>query len=298
MAFNRSFEQAKGSSLPPETHERLGRLKEHLEERERLPELVRIRRELKRKLEEPDLSVKDQLALKTQLRDINKDILGIVKPEKYAEKAYEKLAGEFDRQLSRIITQIEARYPDRNDGKAKEYTELLTQHAFPIKERLRELAAREFPEGHTPFVFVVRDALIPLKEQISLVESEGKEGFTALDLSEFKTAEGVEIPESMAYLAVDIENGKVMLGKSADEAVKQFKKEGRSPLTAEEGIAIILQHPEILKDHYMDLPGSRRGDGRVADLWLVEGKPGLSWSWASSSHAEWGSASCGSRVGP
>ena len=89
-----------------------------------------------------------------------------------------------------------------------------------------------------------------------------------------------------------------MLGKSADEAVKQFKKEGRSPMTAEEGVALILQHPEILKDHYMDLPGSRRGDDRVADLWLREGGPGLGWSWARVSSAEGGSASCGSRVGP
>ena len=102
----------------------------------------------------------------------------------------------------------------------------------------------------------------------------------------------------MAYLVVDVENGKAMLGRIPDEAVKQFKKEGRSPLTAEEGVAIILQHPEILKDHYMDLPGSRLGGGGVADLWLSEGEPKLGWSWANDSSAGWGSASCGSRVGP
>ena len=102
----------------------------------------------------------------------------------------------------------------------------------------------------------------------------------------------------MAYLVVDVENGKAMLGRIPDEAVKQFKKEGRSPLTAEEGVAIILQHPEILKVHYMDLPGSRPGGGRVAFLWLHEGKPRLNVHWADNSPAEWGSASCGSRVGP
>ena len=125
-----------------------------------------------------------------------------------------------------------------------------------------------------------------------------KKGYTGLNLSEFKTAEGVEIPESLAYLVVDVENGKAMLGKSADEAVKQFKKEGRSPLTAEEGIAIITQYPEILKDHYMHLPGSRRGGDIVANLWLIGGMPWLGWGWADHSGAGWGSASCGSRVGP
>jgi hypothetical protein len=89
-----------------------------------------------------------------------------------------------------------------------------------------------------------------------------------------------------------------MLGRIPDEAVKQFKKEGRSSITAEEGVAIILQHPEILKDHYMDLPGSRDGDDEVARLWLSGGRPELSWDWANFSLAEWGSASCGSRVGP
>lgn len=81
------------------------------------------------------------------------------------------------------------------------------------------------------------------------MEVDGKKGFTGLNLSEFKTAEDIEIPESMAYFVVDIENGKVMLEKTADEAVKQFKKEGQSPLTMEEGVALVLQHPEILKDH-------------------------------------------------
>jgi hypothetical protein len=89
-----------------------------------------------------------------------------------------------------------------------------------------------------------------------------------------------------------------MLGKSADEAVKQIKKEERSPLTAEEGVAIITQYPEILKDHYMDLCGSRHGVDGVAFLWLYGGKPGLDWDWANVSDAKWGSASCGSRVGP
>ncbi|MEK7192005.1 MAG: DUF5701 family protein, partial [Patescibacteria group bacterium] len=168
----------------------------------------------------------------------------------------------------------------------------------PLKKHLKELSSKEFKECRIPFVIVPREKLLALEKKIPLMELEGKKGFTTLDLSGFKTVKGVEIPESMAYLVVDIENGKVMLGKSPDKAVRQFKKEGRSPLTAEEGVATILQYPEILKDHYLDLPGSRHGADNVAYLWLSEGKPKLFWSWASSSSARWGSASCGSRVGP
>ena len=70
-------------------------------------------------------------------------------------------------------------------------------------------------------------------------------------------------------------------------------------MTAEEGVALILQHPEILKGPLcLDLPGSRLGDDEVANLWLSEGEPRLDWDWANGSIAEWGSASCGSRVGP
>jgi len=169
---------------------------------------------------------------------------------------------------------------------------------MPLKEYLIKLSEMEFEEGHIPFIIVVGEKLLSLEKQISLMEVGGKKGFTALNLLELKTADGVEIPESLAYLAVDVENGKVMLGKSADEAVKQFKKEGRSPLTAEQGVAIILQHPEILKDHYMDLPGSRRGGDYVAFLWLYGGRPELYWNLVSNTPgAKWGSASCEKRKG-
>ena len=204
---------------------------------------------------------------------------------------YEKFEQEFNRQIENLLKKGLPKLAGMDEKKAASIFE-------PLKEQLKELSLKEFKEGRIPFVVVPREKLLALEKKIPLMEVEGKKGFTTLDLSELKTAEGVEIPESMAYLVVDVENGKIMLGKSADEAVKQFKKEGRSPLTAEEGVAIILQHPEILKDHYMDLPGSRHGDGGVADLWLYEGKPLLHWLWASYSVAKWGSASCGSRVGP
>ncbi|MEK7192099.1 MAG: DUF5701 family protein, partial [Patescibacteria group bacterium] len=204
---------------------------------------------------------------------------------------HEQLLKEFDRQIENLVKKG---FPKLTGMDEKEFAVIFE----PLKERLKELSSKEFKEGRIPFVVVPREKLLALGKKIPLMELKRKKGYTDLDLSELKTVKGVDIPESMAYLVVDVENGKVMLGKSVNEAVKQFEKEGRSPITAEEGVAIILQYPEILKDHYMDLPGSRRGDDIVASLWLFEGRPELYWSWASNSDAEWGSASCGSRVGP
>jgi len=201
---------------------------------------------------------------------------------------FEKFEREFNRQIDNLSKKG---FPKLAGMDEKKFATIFE----PLREQLKELSGKEFKEGRIPFVVVIREKLLATKKEIPLMEVDGKKGFTTLNLSELKTANGVEIPESMAYLVVDVENGKVMLGKSADEAVKQFKKEGRSPLTAEEGVAIILQHPEILKDHYMDLPGSRHGGDGVANLWLFEGRPGLGWSWARDSRAKWGSASCGSR---
>ena len=206
------------------------------------------------------------------------------------EGRYEELNREFNRQIENLVNKGFPKLAGMDEEKFAAIFE-------PLKEQLKELSSKEFKEGRIPFVVVPREKLLSLEKEIPLMEVDGKKGFATLNISELKTADGVKIPESLAYLVVDVENGKVMLGKSADEAVKQFKKEGRSPMTAEEGVALILQHPEIFKDHYyMDLPGSRHGGDKVALLWLSGGGPKLHWSGASHSGAEWGSASCGSRV--
>jgi hypothetical protein len=102
----------------------------------------------------------------------------------------------------------------------------------------------------------------------------------------------------MVYLAVDIDTGKGTLNITPDEAMKIIKKENRSPLTIDEGIALITHHAEILKkNNSFSLLGSRCGDRRVPALWISGGKPKLGWCWAGNPHTWLGSASCGNRVG-
>ncbi|MCG2690815.1 DUF5701 family protein [Candidatus Parcubacteria bacterium] len=209
---------------------------------------------------------------------------------------HEQLLKEFERQVETLTGK---EYAEAAVMKPDEYKKMFE----PLKERIREIAQREkeMKEGHIPFVIIIKNEVIGGEKAMPLIELEGKKGYTTMSADEiknFKPIKSVKIPNGKAYLAVDIETGKTTLGKTPDEAIKKIKKEDRSPLTLEEGVALITHHPEILKDHYMNLCGSRHGDGGVADLWLDEGEPELEWDWANSSNAKWGSASCDSRIGP
>ena len=218
-------------------------------------------------------------------------------PEGVVEGEYhEKLLKEFERQVETITGK---EYAEAAGMKPAEYKKMFE----PLKERIREIAQREkeMKEGHIPFVIVIKNDVIGGEKAMPLVELEDKKGYTNMSADEiknFKPIEGVKIPNGKAYLAVDIETGKTSLGKTPDEAIKKIKSEDRSPITLEEGVALITHHPEILKDHFVWMPGSRHGDGKVAFLWLDGGRPRLHWHWAYGSSAKWGSASCGSRVGP
>ena len=269
------WKSEKGKKDKPEESEELKERKAELEQK-----AVTLAQEAERAFSSNDLTQTLE-----KLRELQRTV-GMELIEN--REQFEKFEQEFNRQIENLSKKG---FPKLAGMDEKKFSTIFE----PLKEQLKELSGKEFKEGRIPFVVVPREKLLALEKEIPLVEVDGKKGFTTLNLSELKTADGVEIPESLAYLVVDVENGKAMLGRIPDEAVKQFKKEGRSPLTAEEGVAIILQHPEILKDHYMDLPGSRHGDDKVANLWLNEGKPKLNWNWANNSNAKWGSASCGSR---
>ena len=208
----------------------------------------------------------------------------------------EWLEKEFDWQTKNLAQKIEKEYPEEANSIIQE----LLKHIAPLKQKLPEIAKMDIPEGHIPFVVVIKNDVIGGEKAMPLIELEDKKGYTTMSADEikgFKPIEGVKIPNGKAYLAIDIETGKTTLGKTPDKAIKKIKSEDRSPLTSEEDVALITHHPEILKDNYVWASGSRRGGGRVALLCLSRGKPKLSWDWADNSHAKWGSASCKTRIG-
>jgi hypothetical protein len=201
---------------------------------------------------------------------------------------------EFERQLD-VLT--DAGYPEAPDVSPTEFRHRLA----PFRTRLEGVAVTDAVAlGRLPFIIVVTRG--PGWEQaMARIEVNGKHGLSVLDAAElarFRPIEGVEIPEGFAYLLLDIDAGEELLNVTPERALDAFAEDDRSPLTIEEGIAVLTQHPSILKQkNAFSLAGSRGGDRRVAALWMSKGHPKLGWCWAGNPHTWLGTASCRSRAG-
>jgi hypothetical protein len=148
---------------------------------------------------------------------------------------------------------------------------------------------------------VARDH-VPAAAGITRVALRGKPAFTDMaseDLMRFRPIDGIPVPGGAAYLLADVDTGRETLNVTPDAALERITREGRSPLTVEEGIALVTHVPEVLKTHNcFSLLGSRCGDRRVPALWVMTGgAPRLGWCWAGNPHTWLGSASCAGRIG-
>jgi hypothetical protein len=116
------------------------------------------------------------------------------------------------------------------------------------------------------------------------------------DLARFGPVDGVEIPPG-PYVIEDVDTGGEYLNVTPDDALPRILAAGRSPLTIEEGLALLDRHPDVLQSHNaFSLLASRCGDRRVPALWTSKGRPRLGWCWAGNPHTWLGSASCARRV--
>ncbi|WP_139491212.1 DUF5701 family protein [Brevibacillus dissolubilis] len=206
------------------------------------------------------------------------------------------LVNEFARQVENLI---EKEYHSIAGMTKDEFR----KHLEPLREIITSVAPleREPEQGRIPFVIVIKSEWVTGDKAMQLVERNGKTGFTVMeseDIQRFKPIEGVELPDRMAYLLMDVDTGHETLNVTPNEAIKTIMHENRFPLTIEEGIAVITHYPEVLKkNNGFSLLGSRCGDRRVTALWISGGKPKLGWCWAGNPHTWLGSASCGSRQG-
>jgi len=154
-------------------------------------------------------------------------------------------------------------------------------------------------EGRIPLVVVVRSDVVPTAEAVSRVELDGKPAFTDMDdLERFATIDGIDVPDGLVYLVTDVDAGAGTLNVTPDDALESIAAAGRSPLTIDEGVALVTHFPELLRTaNAFSILGSRCGDRRVTALWLSKGRPRLGWCWAGNPHTWLGSASCAGRLG-
>jgi len=210
----------------------------------------------------------------------------------------DQLLTEFDRQVQ---TLIHKGYPEAGSMSVEEFLALVE----PLRARVvdLDLPEKDIEKGCLPFVMVIKSDLVATETAMSLVEREGKRGITKLyprEPQDFHPIESVRLPGGIAYLLVDIDRGKESINVVPNEALTMIQQQNRSPLTIDEGIAVVTHYPEFLiKNNCFSLLASRHpADQRVPAIWInSEKRSNLGWCWAGNPHTWLGSASCASRIG-
>jgi hypothetical protein len=164
-------------------------------------------------------------------------------------------------------------------------------------------------------LLVASPTLAPPSALAPLLCLDGKEGFVVEDMTDvdaFAPIAGVEVPEGSVYAVSGLDRGDEMSNWSPDEALPAIVGAGRTPLTLPEGIAWLLQCPDVLaRSRCFMTIGSRlrRPDGRLDTrtpaLWISNGTgrdgkarrgaPKVGWCWAGNRHTWLGFASAARR---
>ncbi len=208
--------------------------------------------------------------------------------------------GEFDRQVEVLLR---LGYPAAGGLGADEFTGLVV----PLRETLAgHAAAGAAPEpGRVPFVLVVTRQVVPIERTMPLTRLDGraKPGFVDRtfeegSLARFVPIEGAQPPDGRAYLLFGVERGEEFCGAVPADALREIAARGRTPLTIEEGVALVTQFPALLaKNKCFSLGASRCGDRRVPALWISQYAPKLGWCWEGNPHTWLGMASAAARHG-
>jgi hypothetical protein len=204
------------------------------------------------------------------------------------------LRQEFDRQVNTLLTKG---YPNLVQKSEEAFIQLIEA----LREKVEKI--QEIDSDHIPFVIVVKHELLAAELALPLIEGKNKVGIvnmTPLHSSDFKVINELDIPESPVYLITDVATGQDTLNVTPAAAFESITKQGRSPLTIDEGVALVTHFPEVLTDkekyNSFSMLGSRRNDQRVPAFWISYGQPRLGWCWNNNPHTWLGSASCGSRL--
>lgn len=212
-------------------------------------------------------------------------------------------ADEIDELVDAAKTRREAKQARRNDlgrlfdgqiatlkdrGVPAPIVEMLQNQHDQVIAKAREMS---FENGHVPFLPVIPRAYLSIYSQMPMVKSGDKAGYTFLKPTAITDV--ATTPEDPYYI-YDVENGESMRGKATQDAEKLIKKQNRLGLTEVEVISLGV-HTDVLSRHYVDAVGSRLDSVGVLYLYLLDGRPELSWNPLGNGDSVWGAASCGSR---
>lgn len=203
---------------------------------------------------------------------------------------------EFDRQLD---TLHDKGYPALAGLSAAGFRSLLE----PLRAGAVGPGGRLEPPtpDRVPFVVVVPAKLVPVAGAMPLTALKGRPGVVSRllpDLDRFVPTEDTPVPEGGAYLLLDVDRGADFRDAAPADVLPVIAGRGRTPLTVEEGVAVLTHFPAALeKNHCFSLAGSRCGDRRVPAVWISKSAPMLGWCWVGAPHTWLGVASAAGRVG-
>ncbi|WP_017595247.1 DUF5701 family protein [Nocardiopsis potens] len=217
-------------------------------------------------------------------------------------RAYE----EFDRQV-RVLAEKD--YPGLSGLGAEGFAALVK----PLRDAAVEAAGADggpWPgedggsPGRIPFVLVVTRDVVPIEESMvrTALPRGRKPGFVDRSyeegaLARFTATEETALPDPRAYLLTGVDRGEEFCGAVPADAMAAIRARGRTPLTIEEGIALVTLFPAALeKNKCFSLGGSRCGDRRVPALWISDRAPKLGWCWEGNPHTWLGMASAAART--
>lgn len=164
----------------------------------------------------------------------------------------------------------------------------------------------EYAAAHDDVLLVVTREVVRPEDTVPLLRLVGSDRPGVVDrnhgegdLATYSPLPELAVPAASAYLLVGVDRGEEFCGVKPEEALPVIRGRGRSPLTIDEGIAVVTHRPELLeKNRCFMLSGSRRHDRRVPALWISEKAPKLGWCWDGNPHSWLGVASAARRVGP
>lgn len=180
--------------------------------------------------------------------------------------------------------------------------ELFDFQVWTIKDKGLDLPDEDVDRLHTlipsePQLFVViprRPDTLDLKGLMTLMEVDYKQGKNYLDLQHLTNA--VETPAT-AHLLLNVEDGRGRLNTKPSVSSDNIHREGRLVYPTWYGLVHGIVFPYVLRDHYLDLCGSRCRSGNVPRLDLDVGIPKLYSRWCDDADPGWGAPSAGSAVG-
>ena len=199
---------------------------------------------------------------------------------------------ELDRQTQTLLDRGYPRLAGLDDLAFRAYVDPLHDllHALPVPAA-----------DHYPFVVVVTAALVPTVPAVERFDVRGKAGWTDMhdELAGFRPIEGVDVPEAAVYLLADVSTGSETLGVRPNDALPMIREAHRTPLTIDEGVALVTQFPDVFaRRNAFQAVGSRTDNKRIPSFWVSKGAPRLGWCWAGNPHTWLGSASAALRSAP